>query len=48
MNSNMDILILSFIIMQSLFDIYFAFNVVFNNKLLTVLSDMINFIIHEK
>ena len=48
MNSNMDNLILSFIIMQSLFDIYFALNVVLNNKLLTVLSDMINFIIHEK
>ena len=48
MNSSMDILILSFIIMQSLFDIYFALNVVFDNKLLTVLSDMINFIIHEK
>ena len=48
MNSNMDILILSCIIMQSLFDIYFALNVVFDNKLLTVLSDMINFIIHEK
>ena len=48
MNRNMDILILSFIIMQSLFDIYFSLNVVLNNKLLTVLSDMINFIIHEK
>ena len=32
----------------TLFDIYFALNVVLNNKLLTVLSDMINFIIHEK
>ena len=48
MNRNMDILILSFIIMQSLFDIYFTLNVFLNNKLLTVLSDMINFIIHEK
>lgn len=29
-------------------DEYHDCNVVFNNKLLTVLSDMINFIIHEK